>query len=58
MKKALRVLLGLFIVLILIIVIKTLTFRSVQVDFAPVTPPVFGMESVENLSRAITYPTI
>lgn len=58
MKKALRVVLGLFIVLMLIIVIKTLTFRSMQVDFAPVTSPVFGMESVENLSGAITYPTI
>ena len=58
MKKILRVLLGLFIALILIIIIKTLTFRSMQIEVEPVTPPDFGMESVANLSKAITFPTI
>ncbi len=58
MKKLLRALLVLIIVLLLVIIIKTITFRSVQIEVEPVTPPVFGMESVENLSKAITYPTI
>jgi carboxypeptidase PM20D1 len=58
MKKVLRVLLGLLIVLILIIVIKTITFRSMQIDVEAVTPPEFGAESVANLSKALTYPTI
>jgi carboxypeptidase PM20D1 len=58
MKKILRVLLGLFIVLILIIVIKTITFKSMQIEVEPVFPPDFGMESVANLSKAITFPTI
>ena len=58
MKKLLRVLLGLFIVLIMIIIIKTITFRSMQIEVEPVTPPVIGMESVAHLSRAITFPTI
>jgi len=58
MKKFLRILLGLLLVLVLILIIKTITFRSMQIDVEPVTLPVFGMESVANLSKAITYPTI
>ncbi|MBW6492883.1 MAG: M20 family peptidase [Lentimicrobium sp.] len=58
MKKFLRILLGLFIVLVLILVIRTLTYRSMQIDVEPVTLPAFGMESVDNLARAITFPTI
>jgi carboxypeptidase PM20D1 len=58
MKKILRILLGLFLVLILVVIIKTITFRSMQIDVEPVTLPAIGMESVANLSRAITFPTI
>jgi carboxypeptidase PM20D1 len=58
MKKVLRVLLGLLIVLILIIVIKTITFRSLQLEIEPVTPPEIGEESTTNLSKALTFPTI
>jgi carboxypeptidase PM20D1 len=58
MKKILRVLLGLFLVLILVIIIKTVTFRSMQIDVEPVISPDFGVESVANLSKAITFPTI
>jgi carboxypeptidase PM20D1 len=58
MKKILFALLGLFIVLLLAIIINTLTFRSVQIEVEPVTPPVFRMESVANLSKALSYPTI
>jgi carboxypeptidase PM20D1 len=58
MKRIRYAILGLFIVLVLIIAIRTITFRSVQIDFDPVTPPVFGIESVENLSKALTFPTV
>lgn len=58
MKKILRILLWLFLVLILVVIIKTITFRSMQIDVEPVTLPAIGMESVANLSRAITFPTI
>ncbi len=58
MKKILRILLGLFILLVLIIIIKTITFRSMQIEVETVTPPVFRMESFSNLSRAITFPTV
>ena len=58
MKKFLRILLGLFIVFIMIIITKTITYRSMQIDVEPATLPVFGMGSVANLSKAITFPTI
>jgi carboxypeptidase PM20D1 len=58
MKNLLRAFLGLIVVLLLVLIIRTITFRSVQIEVEPVTPPVFGMESVANLSKAITYPTI
>lgn len=58
MKKLLLALLGLFIVLLLVIIIKTLTFRSVQIEVEPVTPPGFRLESTANLSKAVSCPTI
>ncbi len=58
MKKFLRIFLGLFIVLVLILIIRTITYRSMQIEVAPVNLPVFGMESVANLSKAITFPTV
>jgi carboxypeptidase PM20D1 len=58
MRKILRILPAVFLVFILVLLIRTITYRSVQIDVEPVTLPVFGMESVDNLSRAITFPTI
>jgi len=58
MKRVFRILLGLIIVLLIIISIKTITFKSLQIKSEPVTLPVFGNESFENFSRAITFPTI
>jgi len=58
MKKVLRILTGLLIVLMLIIILKTITSRSVQINVEPVNLPSFGIEIVENLSKALTYPTI
>jgi carboxypeptidase PM20D1 len=58
MKRVLSILLGLIIALILILVIKTISFRSMQIDVEPVSPPPVRMESAENLSRAITFPTV
>ena len=49
---------GLIIVLLIIIVIKTMLFKSLQPETEPVTLPVFGNESVAHLSEAITFPTI
>ncbi len=58
MKKILRILLGMLGILILIIGVKTVTYWSLQIEVEPVSPPVFGDESVANLSKALTYPTI
>ena len=58
MKKVLRILSGLIVALLIIIIIKTITFKSLQIKSEPVTLPVFGNESVSNLSKAITFPTI
>jgi len=58
MKKLLLALLGLVIVLLLVIFIKTITFRSLQIEVEPVASPVFRQGSAANLSQSITYPTI
>jgi len=58
MKKTLRILLALIIVLLVVVIFKTITFQSIQIEVEPVTPPVFRNESVANLSKAITFPTI
>lgn len=58
MKKILGILLGLVIALVLVILIRTITFRSMQIDVEPVTLPEIGLESVANLSKAITYSTV
>ena len=44
--------------LILVIIIKTISFRSLQIDVEPITPPLVRMESIKNLSKAITFPTV
>ena len=58
MKIISRFMSGLIIVLLIIIVIKTMLFKSLQPETEPVTLPVFGNESVAHLSEAITFPTI
>jgi carboxypeptidase PM20D1 len=58
MKKVFRILLVLIVTLLTIIIIKTITFKSLQIKSEPETLPVFGNLSVSNLSKAITFPTI
>lgn len=58
MKKIFRIILGLSLVLILTIILKTISFRSMQIYVEPVTLPVIENVSVDNLSRALTFPTI
>ncbi len=58
MKKVFQVLLGAIVVLLTIIIIKTITFKSLQIKSEPETLPSFGNLSVSNLSKAITFPTI
>jgi carboxypeptidase PM20D1 len=58
MKKVFRIVSGLIVVLLIIIIIKTITFKSLQIKSELAILPVFGNESVSNLSKAITFPTI
>ena len=58
MKKTIRLFLGLVVALLIFIIIKTVLFSSLQVKPESATLPVLGNESVGNLSKAITFPTI
>ncbi len=58
MKKILWFLLILFITLLIIIVIRTFAFKSLQIETETASIPVFGNESVAHLSEAIKFPTI
>jgi len=58
MKRPIQFLLGVIVVLLIVIVVKTVTFTSLQVKTQPATLPVFGNESAANLSKAITFPTV
>jgi carboxypeptidase PM20D1 len=58
MKKILSFLLWLITVLLIIIIIKTLLFKSLQVKPEPVNLIALGNESCLHLSEAVTYPTI
>ena len=58
MKKPIQFLLGVIVVLLIVVAIKTMTFTSLQVKTEPAVFPVFGNESAANLSKAITFPTI
>jgi carboxypeptidase PM20D1 len=58
MKRIIRLLLLLIVILLIIIIIKTILFRSLQVQTEKVTISSFGNESVDHLSKAITFPTI
>ncbi len=58
MKRFLRFLVIILCVLIMIIVIKTVAFKSRQIETETTLLPVFGNESVAHLSEAVTFPTI
>ena len=58
MKKILQLLIWLIVMLLIIIVIKTLLFRSLQVQTEKVTISQFGDESVIHLSEAVKFQTI
>lgn len=58
MKKVLRFLLWLLVLLLAVIIIKTLTLRSLQVVPEKSESITFGMESVGRFAKAITFPTI
>jgi carboxypeptidase PM20D1 len=58
MKKTLRLLLWLVSVLVIIIFIKTLTFRSLQINPESVFLPAISDSSVSHISAALKFPTI
>jgi carboxypeptidase PM20D1 len=58
MKKTLQFLLWLIALLLIIIVVKTLLFKSRQIKIEPIAIASFGNESAEHLSKAIAFPTI
>jgi len=58
MKKFLRLLIWAILMLLIIILIKTLLFKSLQINTENVTGTTFGNESVEHLSEAVKFPTI
>jgi carboxypeptidase PM20D1 len=58
MKRILRFLVWLVVMLFVIIIIKTLLFRSLQGNNEKVIISSFGNESVDHLSQAIKFPTI
>ena len=58
MKRILRLLVWLIIMLLVIIVIKTLLFKSLQVQTEKVSISSFGNESIDHLSQAVRFPTV
>jgi carboxypeptidase PM20D1 len=58
MKKILHLLIWLVVMLLIVIVIKTLLFRSLQVQAEKVPLPSFGNESAVHLSEAVQFQTI
>jgi len=58
MKNVILSLLCLLLSLLILIVIKTVTFSSLQKKDSPVETLDFGKKSIEHLSKAITFPTI
>jgi len=58
MKKILRLLLWIAALLLIILVVITLFFKSLQADFGEAPAVEFGTESVLNLSEAVRYPTV
>lgn len=58
MKRTLQFLIWLLALLLIVIIIKTLLFRSLQMQTEPVTVALSGDESVVHLSKAVSFPTI
>lgn len=58
MKKVLRIILWAFTVLILIIIIRTFTFNSRQIEVWEAAAPPVGIEAAERLAGAIRIPTV
>jgi carboxypeptidase PM20D1 len=58
MKKILQLLIWLIAMLLIIIIIKTLLFRSLQIKTDAVSITSFGTESVDRFSKAVRLPTI
>ena len=58
MKKIIYFFLSLVVILIIVIIKKALLLKSRQVDVESAPAVIFGDESVEHLSRAISFPTI
>lgn len=58
MKKALFVLLILFVVLVAVVSVRTATFTSRQPDVAPAPPETISEEAATHLASAIAIPTI
>src|SRR5512140_3056546 len=58
MKKILWFLLISFIILLIIIVIRTFAFKSLQIETEAASVPSIGNERVAHLSEAIKFPTI
>jgi carboxypeptidase PM20D1 len=58
MKKLLWSLIIIIGLLLIIIVIRTIAFKSMQIESSSASLPVFGDESTTHLSQAISFPTI
>ncbi|NMC42253.1 MAG: M20/M25/M40 family metallo-hydrolase, partial [Bacteroidales bacterium] len=58
MKKLFRFIIWLAVVLVIIVIVKTLLFKSLQQDFNSPEPIVFGDESVSRLAGAVKFPTV
>ena len=58
MKKIFLGLITIFILILIIIAIKTIAFKSLQIETLTTSLPVFGNESADHLSGAIKFPTI
>lgn len=58
MKKLFNLFLWILVILIAIILVKTLLFRSWQIQTEEVKISIFGDSSMLHLSEAVTYPTI
>jgi carboxypeptidase PM20D1 len=58
MKKILQLTVWLIVMLLIVIIIRTLLFKSLQIKTEPVSNTAFGAESTDHLSKAIGFPTI
>ena len=58
MKRILHLLIWLIVMLLIIIIIKTILFRSLQVQAGKINIVSFGNESVNHLSGAVKFPTV